>query len=453
MTKELNLGSEIAPKQTLRIIVDTRESMVLPHLQNAALNYTKTAAKKKSINIQSKQITTGDYAFIWQERCALIIERKRLSDLSASIKDGRMENHEKLELLRKSQGCPIVNIIEGRKKAPHIAIGGITMKALQAKLDHLMIRDNTHIIYTVGPQESAERIFELGLNTITLLTKDKIKNSTKDSTNNEATKTNTKDSEDADTTKNEDGKDSEDTITEVAGAKETEIPDANNASDATSDKAEKNKSDIDTVLTKRLPKSDKDIYRLMYSMFPNISFDTTQLLLNNDINMVDLLIFGTKMVTVATLSKIQYPSGASIGQERAKKILECRDWDHSTNTNKPSIAVSKQSRYKKCALQVITSVPGISKRKGELILAHFTLREIIAFNDREVLKRTISNITVPPTIKVNTAKKNKVLAVKKNTEKTTSKATTTNTTSGINTKSKKIGNKIADDLIRILFLY
>jgi ERCC4-type nuclease len=133
------------------LIIDDREHAIIPYFKNIT-----------NINIEIKRITTGDYCIMIKNKIIIIIERKTWSDLANSIKDGRKENVNKLISLRNSTGCKILYLIEGisRLKTDKL-ICNIPFKNLQAHLDHLILRDNISIIYSLNQQDTSVRIQEL----------------------------------------------------------------------------------------------------------------------------------------------------------------------------------------------------------------------------------------------------------------------------------------------------
>ena len=120
-----------------------------------------------------ENLTVGDYVIESNGR-VLIIERKTLADLAASIKDGRLKtNHHKLTDARAEGGAGyrVMYLIEGRKSVltkPTYKIGGIKTSALAAKLDHIMMLDGCQIEYTKDAAETAARILVLGRNMCSL---------------------------------------------------------------------------------------------------------------------------------------------------------------------------------------------------------------------------------------------------------------------------------------------
>jgi ERCC4-type nuclease len=129
-----------------------------------------------------ERITSGDYVFLSNGRAdqegqqnqasqegqpdqqipVLIIERKSLSDLAASIKDGRMENHANLEALKSEHpALRIVYLIEGSPfTKPEKKINGIPFKTLLSQIDSLMF-GGAHIVWAKNEEQTAARIVAL----------------------------------------------------------------------------------------------------------------------------------------------------------------------------------------------------------------------------------------------------------------------------------------------------
>lgn len=112
--------------------------------------------------IRVERLTVGDYAFVYNGRVIMVIERKTLADLASSIKDGRMENNIKLLAAQEQSGCQILYIIEGHAyPTPDKKYGRIPFKCLQGKLDSLMFRHNIKIIWTKDSEHTANRLIGL----------------------------------------------------------------------------------------------------------------------------------------------------------------------------------------------------------------------------------------------------------------------------------------------------
>jgi ERCC4-type nuclease len=143
----------------MELVVDDRERAVIIHLS-------------KILKIKVERITVGDYAFVYKEKVIVIVERKSLADLASSIKDGRMENNNKLLDAQKKHGCQILYIVEG-SAYPNLErrIGRMPYKCLQGKLDSLLFRHNIKIIWTKDCEHTAKRLAGLSA-TFTKFAKD-----------------------------------------------------------------------------------------------------------------------------------------------------------------------------------------------------------------------------------------------------------------------------------------
>ena len=135
---------------SIELIIDDRERKILPYFE-----------KVTDIKITRKRITVGDYCVIIDGKIVIIIERKTNTDLASSLCDGRKNNVEKLLELRDNTKCIILYLIEGSARFnPTKKIGRIPFSSLQAHIDHLIIRDNIHFIYSQNEKDTACRILE-----------------------------------------------------------------------------------------------------------------------------------------------------------------------------------------------------------------------------------------------------------------------------------------------------
>jgi ERCC4-type nuclease len=120
--------------------------------------------RDKLIKVKVERITVGDYAFVYKGKVIVIVERKSLTDLASSIKDGRMDNNNKLLEAQKSHGCQILYIIEGTAyPCMEKCIGRMPYKCLQGKLDSLLFRNDIKIIWTKNCEHTAKRLAGLSV--------------------------------------------------------------------------------------------------------------------------------------------------------------------------------------------------------------------------------------------------------------------------------------------------
>lgn len=145
---------------TVEIIIDDREQSIIPLFN---------AFAKPSADFKVSRINYGDYAVMYKKHIIMLIERKTWKDLAASIKDGRKHNVEKLLKMKCDTGCKLFYLIEGNpipKSTTKFA--RIPCKNLKAHLDHLMFRDDIHIIYSKNKQNTVYRIFEIVRNYLSI---------------------------------------------------------------------------------------------------------------------------------------------------------------------------------------------------------------------------------------------------------------------------------------------
>jgi ERCC4-type nuclease len=144
----------------LCILIDDREKNVIPFFKINACG----------INYKVTRVTIGDYAVLYRDKILFIIERKTWADLASSIKDGRKNNVKKMIKARNDTNCILIYLIEGNPiPSDKSKYGRIPYKNLRSHLDHLIFRDNIHIIHSKDMDHTSRRIYELvrNYNTIT----------------------------------------------------------------------------------------------------------------------------------------------------------------------------------------------------------------------------------------------------------------------------------------------
>lgn len=245
----------------LKLVVDDRESKVIPFFKESYAD----------IEVKVQRLHIGDYALMQDDKVIVIFERKSWSDLSSSIKDGRSENVNKLIMLREQTACKIIYLIEGRcRNSPSKKFARIPYKALLSSLDHLIMRDNIHVIYSNNYEDSAVRLIEFATSYLTLnpIIVGSSSNITEHST----------------------------------------------------------KKDLD-IITTSIPKTDLVISYALWSAIPNITSKTATLFIDAGYHISDIFIGD---ITKEEISLLKYPSGTIVGV-RAAKIIKIRDNDDIAN--------------------------------------------------------------------------------------------------------------------------
>jgi crossover junction endonuclease MUS81 len=127
----------------MNLIIDNRENDLIQLIE------------KSDINFEKKNLILGDISFNKDENELLIIERKTLPDLLASIKDGRYRE-QKLRLINKQkEHIQIYYLIEGdiyRHKQKELIMSCIF---------NTMIRDNLKVIYSYNLNDTLDIVKKL----------------------------------------------------------------------------------------------------------------------------------------------------------------------------------------------------------------------------------------------------------------------------------------------------
>jgi ERCC4-type nuclease len=141
------------------IIMDNRERAIISTNGNFQGRISIECMKTGDFKIL-KRVSDGSIPI-------MLIERKTLTDMSASIPDGRAyEQPEKMVKFRQeNEGCQLYFIIEGPNthNDDHVICNrnGITYATIIRRLDHIMMNDNIHILYTRSIAETMKRIMSL----------------------------------------------------------------------------------------------------------------------------------------------------------------------------------------------------------------------------------------------------------------------------------------------------
>lgn len=152
----------------ITVIVDDREQAVIPHFH--ALEVSGKMPPNTTYKVE--RVNHGDYSVVYGEQILFIIERKTWKDMAGSLKDGRSKNVEKLKKIRDETGAKIIYLIEGTAiPASNAKYGRIPYKNLRAHLDHLMFRDDIHIVHSRNQEGTVNRIMELAKNYLSCMDK------------------------------------------------------------------------------------------------------------------------------------------------------------------------------------------------------------------------------------------------------------------------------------------
>ena len=134
---------------SIELIIDNRETELIEKLQD------------KNIKFSVEQLEAGDILYKKGEEVILIIERKSVNDLKASICDGR-GREQKARLLGSTPKERIMYLIEGSLDKPlESKISGVPVSTLVGSLINTQLRDGIKVYKTYSMNESVEFICKL----------------------------------------------------------------------------------------------------------------------------------------------------------------------------------------------------------------------------------------------------------------------------------------------------
>ncbi len=392
------------------IIIDHRESQVIPFLLDIAKGYGFTTSVK-SLNV-------GDYAILINNKIICIIERKTWKDIAASFKDGRKGNIAKLRGLREDTGCRIIYMMEGvvRNKSPT----AITeYKRSVSHLDHLMIRDNVHVMYSKDSLDTAQKICSLSKNISTLdssvlkkfvpfnLNSTDIKDAgDEDEDENKSEKVDEKVSDEIDEIDEIDEKVSDEAVEtndekhgsvseEVDKKNEIDFPDEkeniqdnqnsqNNQDNQDNQDAKVGgdsthleegvlESNVDCLYKKYKPESTSDVQELMLKCLPGVGEVKAKILFYNGVTIKNLI---QNMYSKQQISDFKVPGiKASIGKSLSEKILT---------------TISSLGQNSKISYQILSMIDRISEKTAKEILKNYNLIDLVTGSNNcteEMIKR------------------------------------------------------------------
>ena len=132
----------------IELVIDNREHELIQKLQ-------------PSNAILIEQLDVGDILFRENGNTILVIERKTVNDLKASICDGR-GREQKARLLGSTPRQRIIYLIEGSLDKPMSAkISGLPVSTLVGSLINTQLRDGIKVYKTSTIDESTEFIIKL----------------------------------------------------------------------------------------------------------------------------------------------------------------------------------------------------------------------------------------------------------------------------------------------------
>ena len=136
---------------SIKLVIDNRETELIEKLKE----------KGSKINFSVEQLDIGDIVYRKGEEVILIIERKSVNDLKASICDGR-GREQKARLLGSTPKERIMYLIEGSMDKPlESKISGVPISTLIGSLINTQLRDGIKVYKTSSMNESVEFVCKL----------------------------------------------------------------------------------------------------------------------------------------------------------------------------------------------------------------------------------------------------------------------------------------------------
>lgn len=133
---------------TIEMIIDTRENELIGKLSLEG-------------NITVQQLDIGDIMFKNKDEVVLIIERKTVNDLKASICDGRARE-QKMRLLGNIPKERIIYLIEGSlNKSLESKISGLPISTLIGSIINTQLRDGIQVYKTSTINETSNYLLKL----------------------------------------------------------------------------------------------------------------------------------------------------------------------------------------------------------------------------------------------------------------------------------------------------
>ena len=143
----------------IELIVDHREKNVFAELDVVfnQINHLRTSGLIGQVR---EQLTIGDYMIKAGDEVFAVLERKTLKDFAASIKDGRMDNTQKMLNFREnSNNCTLYYIIEGNNVTDYNRlISNIKYKCILSFIRKMEINDNIHVLWTKNKLQTANEL-------------------------------------------------------------------------------------------------------------------------------------------------------------------------------------------------------------------------------------------------------------------------------------------------------
>ena len=136
----------------LQLIIDERERKVIPLIQAMIKDYSM------EIDVVVDTIPLGDFIIKCDDKEVLIIERKCLSDLASSIKDGRYAEQSFRLNNYPIHNHNIIYLVEGNIKYYNPKYTRVSSKTLYSTMTSLLLYKGFSVVRTIDMSETCEYI-------------------------------------------------------------------------------------------------------------------------------------------------------------------------------------------------------------------------------------------------------------------------------------------------------
>jgi ERCC4-type nuclease len=371
------------------ILADCRENNgANPYLSaNIAENNAHNSALSHkagggTIQFRVEQIGIGDYNILILDESAKtvlasIIERKTWKDLSASIKDGRMDRQcKEMQKMRDKSGCHIMYLIEGAVRyEDDYLVNGIPFKNLHAKVRHNVLRGIPYI-HSKNEIQTAKIVVDLTRDVLKLHRSGELTFSSSEKSiipevlntlNTLGVSDLTSDVSDlalgVSNSLNTSGISGVLDVSDVLGISAVDISGG---------------FEIPSELKGRRPVVDEDIILRIWSSIPGITARSAVIIMNKyHISDVICALKTDKGRIEKELAELQFSTGNKFGKVKAAKIAELMYAGESKLT---------LDRQRKMFIKILAEIPNISAETAEIILGQHTMKDICGgYVDKDTL--------------------------------------------------------------------
>ena len=389
----------------IKLIIDDRERAIFPHIKPEFDNH---------IHYEIKRIDIGDYALVDTNSGAIlsIFERKTLEDYSASLKDGRHGNKQKLIALREKTGCKIFYIIEGNPFLdPARLVGRTPYRHIESSIFHLMMRDNINVLYSRDTLHTTQLLCRFVISAYNLLIRGDViggvdnsaatystpllekhdcgqsqrlcqtqsdLNATVKSSTLPAILRSAENTQNTTTSSTNPAETSTNNLTTTSTIDiSTTNPPNNIATDTTTntttnppDTQPTNNHDFDE-LNVRMRRSDRDTLRNMWSCFSGIGYETADVFIPK-FKLADIV---SNKISREELAEVKYPTGRKLSNSVIGTLLFAN--------------LAKGKRRDDVEARILGCIQGLSPARAKLIIEIYSIAELLRMDKAELAEVVI----------------------------------------------------------------